>query len=103
MTICECTVAKHVCNGFIGPGLSGRIKSSCSGNQIGGGTVGCVVKVCVSGGSGGIRLVLRMPLRGRFMCPFAVAGLGLSYLRINFSDKLGHTNSFEEGRYFRIA
>ena len=37
-----------------------------------------------------LRRVLRMPWRGLFMCPFAVAGLGLRYLRINFSDKLGH-------------
>jgi hypothetical protein len=34
--------------------------------------------------------VLRIPCRGRFMWPFAVAGLGLRYLRINRSDKLGH-------------
>jgi hypothetical protein len=73
-----------------GPGLSGGIKSSCNGIQTGGGTSGCVGKVGVSVGSGGIRRVLRMPWRGRFMCPFAVAGLGLRYLRINFSDKLGH-------------
>ena len=31
-----------------------------------------------------------MPCRGRFMCSFAVAGLGFRYLRINFSDKFGH-------------
>ncbi len=34
--------------------------------------------------------VLRIPCRGRFMWPFAKAVLGLRYLRINRSDKLGH-------------
>ena len=31
-----------------------------------------------------------MPWRGRFICPFAVAGLGLRYLRMSFSVMLGH-------------
>ena len=35
-------------------------------------------------------LFWRIPCRGRFMWPFAVAVLGLRYLRINRSDKLGH-------------
>ena len=34
--------------------------------------------------------VLRIPCRGRFMCPFAVAALGLRYLRINTSVMFGH-------------
>ncbi len=34
--------------------------------------------------------VLRIPCHGRFMWSFAVAVLGLRYLRINHSDKLGH-------------
>jgi hypothetical protein len=39
----------------------------------------------------GVRVrVLRMPYRGRFMCPLAVAVLRLRYLRINFTDMLGH-------------
>jgi hypothetical protein len=29
--------------------------------------------------------VLHIPCRGLFMCPLAVVGLGLRYLRINFS------------------
>jgi len=47
------------------------------------------VSSCVEGDAGFGR-VLRMPWRGRFMCPFAVAVLGLRYLRINVSDKCGH-------------
>ncbi len=39
---------------------------------------------------GGFGRVLLMPCLGRFMCPFAVAGLGFRYLRINFSFKFGH-------------
>ena len=39
---------------------------------------------------GGFGHVLLMPCSGRFMCPFAVAGLGFRYLRINFSVKFGH-------------
>ena len=35
-------------------------------------------------------VVLRIPCRGRFMCPLAVAGLGLRYFRISVSDMLGH-------------
>ena len=35
-------------------------------------------------------VVLWIPWRGRFMCPFAVAGLGFRYLRISFSEMLGH-------------
>ena len=35
-------------------------------------------------------VVLLMPCRGRFICPLAVAGLGLRYLRISSSDMLGH-------------
>jgi hypothetical protein len=38
----------------------------------------------------GCRRVLRMPWRGLFMCPFDVAGLGLRYFNINFSDRFGH-------------
>ncbi len=34
--------------------------------------------------------VLLMPCLGRFMWPFAVAGLGFRYLRINFSVQFGH-------------
>jgi hypothetical protein len=34
--------------------------------------------------------VLLMPWRGRFMCPLAVAGLGLRYFMMSFSVKLGH-------------
>ncbi len=34
---------------------------------------------------GVLGVMLRIPCRGLFMCPLAVAGLGLRYLRINFS------------------
>ncbi len=34
--------------------------------------------------------VLLILCHGRFMWPLAVAGLGLRYLSISFSDKLGH-------------
>ncbi len=41
-------------------------------------------------------VVLQMPFFGRFMCPFAVAGLRLRYFVTNFSLRLGHplTNPF---------
>ena len=35
-------------------------------------------------------VVLRSPLRGRFIYPFAVAGLGLRYFKINSSLMYGH-------------
>jgi hypothetical protein len=35
-------------------------------------------------------VLLCMPLRGRFMCPFAVAGLKLKYFNTNISLMLGH-------------
>ena len=35
-------------------------------------------------------VVLRMLCRGCFMCPFAVAGLGLIYFSISFSEMFGH-------------
>ena len=31
-----------------------------------------------------------MPWQGRFICPFAVAGLGFKYFRINFTLTFGH-------------
>jgi hypothetical protein len=34
--------------------------------------------------------VLLILCQGRFMCPFAVAGLGFKYLRINFLLMPGH-------------
>ena len=52
----------------------------------------CWITGCVS--CCGIALffgvVLRIPWRGRFMCPLAVAGLGFKYLRMSFSEMLGH-------------
>ncbi len=35
-------------------------------------------------------VVLHKPWRGRFMCPFAVAGLGCKYFNTNFLLMLGH-------------
>lgn len=35
-------------------------------------------------------VVLRIPCRGRFIWPLAVAGLGFKYFRISFSVMLGH-------------
>jgi hypothetical protein len=35
-------------------------------------------------------VVLLIPWRGRFICPFAVAGLGFKYFRINFTLTFGH-------------
>ena len=35
-------------------------------------------------------VVLRIPWRGRFMWPFAIAGLEFRYLRISFLEMLGH-------------
>ncbi len=34
--------------------------------------------------------VLRIPWQGRFMCPLAMAGLGLRYFKINFLLMFGH-------------
>ncbi len=34
--------------------------------------------------------VLRMPWRGRFMCPLVVAGLGFRYFFTFRADRLGH-------------
>jgi len=34
-------------------------------------------------------VVLRIPCRGRFMWPLAVAGFGFRYLRMSFSEMLG--------------
>jgi hypothetical protein len=42
--------------------------------------------MCVVGVFG---LVLRMPWWGCFMCSFAVAGLGIRYSRMSFSEKFG--------------
>ncbi len=38
----------------------------------------------------GFGRVLPMPCQGRFMCPFAITGLGFRYLRINISEIFGH-------------
>ncbi len=35
-------------------------------------------------------MVLRIPWHGRFIWPLAVAGIGFKYLRISFSEMLGH-------------
>jgi hypothetical protein len=35
-------------------------------------------------------VVLLIPCLGLFICPFAVAGLGFKYFRINFSLMFGH-------------
>ncbi len=54
-------------------------------------------------------LVLRMPWQRCFMCPLAVAGLGLRYFRINFFSQMRApfekplADCFEQGRYFGIA
>ena len=37
-----------------------------------------------------LEVVLRIPCRGCFMWPLAVAGLGFRYLRMSFSEMLGH-------------
>ena len=44
----------------------------------------CGRVVCILG------VVLFIPWRGRFICPFAVAGLGFKYFRINFTLTFGH-------------
>jgi len=48
------------------------------------GTVLCGRVVCI------LSVVHFIPCRGRFICPFAVAGLGFKYLRINFTLTFGH-------------
>ena len=48
------------------------------------------VTVVASNDSGDLRRLLRIPCRGRFMWPFAVAGLGLRYFKMSFSLKFGH-------------
>ena len=47
-----------------------------------------VLSCCTIGVFFGV--VLCMPCRGRFMWPFAVAGLGLRYLSISFLEMFGH-------------
>ncbi len=49
--------------------------------------MGMGTTMCAVGGFG---LVLCMPWRGRYMCPFAVAGHGLRYLRMSFSNMFRH-------------
>ncbi len=72
--------------------LEGRIIAcSTSGRSDGwklssvscGGDDGCGIGDCFCVG-------FWMPCRGHFMCPFAVAGLGLRYLVISFSLMWGH-------------
>jgi hypothetical protein len=58
--------------------LSLPLNTGCSGTT----TSGCVA-FCRG-------VVLLIPWRGRFICPFAVAGLGFKYLRINFTLTFGH-------------
>ena len=58
---------------------------TCSPLEIGATSIGRIPLIRVIQG-----VVLLMHWRGRFMCPFAVAGLGLRYLRISFSVMLGH-------------
>jgi hypothetical protein len=55
------------------------------------GTFNCGIGWCTSdaGGVDFVRVLL-IPCLGRFMCPFAVAGLGFKYLRINVSLMPGH-------------
>ena len=49
-----------------------------------GGTIGISMADWISFGAVGVLgVVLRSPCRGRFMYPFAVAGLGLRYYNIN--------------------
>ncbi len=44
--------------------------------------------------------VLCMPWCGRFMCPFAVAGLGLRYFVTPFAVRLGHPLRYPRGIAF---
>ena len=48
------------------------------------GCVSCCAIVLVLG------VVLRMPCRGRFIWPLAVAGLGFKYLTMSVSEIFGH-------------
>ena len=58
------------------------------------GQIGGIISISGSGVSiGGLVAfvrVLRMPCRGCYMCPLAVAVLGLRYLRINVLVMFGH-------------
>jgi hypothetical protein len=69
----------------LGPGIAGGTKSSGRGNHSGGGTMGNVGETDAVLGR-----VLCISCRGRFMWPFAVAGLGLRYFSMSFSERLGH-------------
>jgi hypothetical protein len=77
-----------------GPGICGGTISKFNCLPMVGGTTSSGRVVVTTGKEGGVVLcfgwVLRIPCRGRFMWPLAVAGLGLRYLSINFSDRLGH-------------
>ncbi len=54
------------------------------------GCIGTVVSGIRTGGCVRLGVVLLILWRGRFICPFAVAGLGFKYFRINFSLIFGH-------------
>ncbi len=45
---------------------------------------------CGAGSIPALGVVLRIPCRGRFIWPFAVAGLGLRYLFISLTLMYGH-------------
>ena len=59
--------------------------TGCGGALTSGGNTAGVVSLAV-----GRIVVLRIPFLGLFMCPLAVAGLGLRYLETSFSFMLGH-------------
>jgi hypothetical protein len=72
-----------ICNGSLGTLVSLLCTLSGTAENVITGTIGVGVFRALG-------VVLRIPRRGRFICPFAVAGLGLRYLRISFSLIWGH-------------
>ncbi len=52
--------------------------------------IGALLMTHVGGSAVVLGVVLCMPWQGRFMCPFAMAGLGFEYFNTKFSLMLGH-------------
>ncbi len=67
-----------------------QTKGGAMGICSGGCTVGIATPTSFHGSIMFFSHVLLIPCQGRFIWPFAVAELGWRYLRINFSERLGH-------------
>jgi hypothetical protein len=73
-----CALCTDVCSE-----LSPILTTGCTGNVMAGTCMGGCIDFTLG-------VVLLIPWQGLFICPFAVAGLGLKYLSINFLLMFGH-------------